>query len=611
MEPNQNNPNQPAAPDPRLRQAMASLARGDATRTETLCAQVLAEQPEHPQARFIGALADRQLGRLPRALQTLDTLHQQLPQNPAIRAELAATRVLAGQTDKAIPVLREVVETMPNSPFGHYWLGQAHLRSFRGGEAVRHFERVREISPEDRNVLQPLAAAYLAIGGAAKAEELLRELLEAQPEHVEALSSLAASLEHQNRLPEAGECYRRMTELDPGNGRGLAGTARVLQTEGRNDEARQLLRPRLDDDPPHPVVLATFAGLAETEDDRRACAAHIDTQLDRPDLTAQDRAALCFAGARLRDALGEHDAAFDLYEKGNGLAPQLYDPAERARQTDEIIAAFSPQAVASTLPRATEPSDRPVFIVGMPRSGTTLVEQILAAHPQVHAAGELQEIRRIWRELLRDVGAGSPRRLSALRQSDIDTAARRYLEHIAERNADAPRVTDKMPHNFEQLGLINLLFPNARVIHCRRSPMDTCLSCFTVQLGPAHAFTNSLASLGHAYAQYLRLMEHWRTALDIPILEVVYERVVEDLEPAARAIVDSVGLPWDDACLRFFEARRAVTTASVDQVRKPIYTSSVGRARRYADRLEPLRRALSQAGVADPDNPETGLHWPS
>ena len=158
-----------------------------------------------------------------------------------------------------------------------------------------------------------------------------------------------------------------------------------------------------------------------------------------------------------------------------------------------------------------------------------------------------------------------------------------------------------MPHNFERLGLINLLFPNARVIHCSRNPLDTCLSCYTIQLGLAHTYANDLTLLGHAYAQYHRLMAHWRTTLDIPMLEVVYEDVVADTETLARRIVEFVGLPWHDDCLRFYEAKRTVVTASVDQVRQPIYTSSVNRWKRYDRHLNPLRQSLISNGVPLPE----------
>ncbi|HZW08942.1 MAG TPA: sulfotransferase [Phycisphaerales bacterium] len=582
--------------DPRIQQTFAMLQQGRLPDASRLVAQLLREQPENPQARFASALIDRQTGRLPQAVAALESLHAQLPQNPAIRAELAATHVLAGHFDKAVPVLRELVAKQPNQPFGHYWLGQAHLRNFEGTEAARCFERVRQLQPTDSNVLQPLARAYLSCGRAPAAEAVLRDLLTVQPHHIEGLDTLGAALEHENRLPEAGEVFRRVLGLAPDNGSALAGLARVLQSEGKKPEARALLGRALGAERVPAVVISTYASLCSTPEERRACIAAARASIADARTTAQDRAGLHFAVARLLDAEGDPDGAFEAYRAANDLYPKLYDPAQKRLYTDHIIQTFSAPAIKS-MPRAMTDSRRPIFILGMPRSGTTLVEQILGAHPDVHPAGELQEMRRIWRELVGRLGRGVVTGLSRLTQADVDTAAQRYLDHLASLDAHAPRATDKMPHNFEQLGLINLLFPNARVVHCMRNPVDTCVSCYTVQLSMAHPYSTDLAHLGHAYAEYHRLMRHWRAALDIPMLDVVYEDVVADIDTLARRIVDFAGLPWDDACLRFYEARRAVTTASYDQVRKPIYTSSVGRWRRHERQLQPLIAALRDGGV--------------
>lgn len=582
--------------DPRIPRLFSLFQSGQTAQAAALCAEVLQEQPHNAQARFVSALIDRQSGRVPQALATLETLAAQLPQNPAVRAELASTRVIAGRFDEALPALREIVGAQPNQPFGHFWLGQLHLRRFEGPEAVRCFERVRQLAPADLNILQPLGVAYISVGNTVAAEEALRQLIAAQPRNVEAINTLCAALEQQSRLREAGQLFRRALEIDPANGAALAGIARVLQTEGKRDEARRMLEPVLAAERVPPVAVSTYAGLCETSDQRRACIAAARSRVDDPTLGAQDRASLCFALGRLLDAERDYDAAFEAYRKGNDLFPKLYRPQEKRQLTDQLIRTFSASALRS-LPRAERASERPVFVLGMPRSGTTLIEQILGAHPGVHAAGELSEMRRIWRDLLASVGRGSVSGLANLARTDVNAAALRYLNHLDTLDADAPRVTDKMPHNFELLGLINLLFPSARVIHCVREPLDTCISCYTIQFSMAHTYATDLAHLGHAYGEYARLMRHWREALDMPLLEVVYEDVVADIEGAARRIVEFVGLPWDERCLRYYEAERAVVTASVDQVRKPVYSSSVARWKRYEKHLGPLADALRAAGV--------------
>jgi hypothetical protein len=228
----------------------------------------------------------------------------------------------------------------------------------------------------------------------------------------------------------------------------------------------------------------------------------------------------------------------------------------------------------------------------MPRSGTSLVEQILASHPQVFGAGELAEIRDIALDLPQLLQSQKPYP-DCLAELDGDSAAQaagRYLGRLAE--LSAATVVDKMPHNFLHLGLISRLFPRARVIHLRRHPLDTCFSCYAQDFGERHAYSRALGALGRTYVAYRDLMAHWRAELELAILEIDYEDIVADLEPAARRLVDFVGLDWHPDCLRFHENRRFVASASYDQVRQPIYDRSVGRGARYRGHLGPLVKEL-------------------
>jgi len=291
-----------------------------------------------------------------------------------------------------------------------------------------------------------------------------------------------------------------------------------------------------------------------------------------------------FALGRLATGRGEHARGFAHYRAANAAsrAAGSYDEAATLGAFEQIASTFS-SAYLSERRGTGCASDRPIFIFGMPRSGTTLLEQILASHPAVFAAGERTILDDITAEML---GPGG---------TSLRALGERYVAEIAKiAPPSALRVTDKMPANFRYAGLIHLALPNARMIHARRDPVETCLSCYTNAFSAAGlAWTCDLGELGRYCRGYLRLMEHWRTALPAgAMLEVDYEDVVDDLETQARRIVAYCGLPWDDRCLAFYTTERPVRTASAAQVRRPIYRTSLRTAGAYGEAIRPLLDAL-------------------
>ncbi|MCR4299784.1 MAG: sulfotransferase, partial [Gallionella sp.] len=279
--------------------------------------------------------------------------------------------------------------------------------------------------------------------------------------------------------------------------------------------------------------------------------------------------------------------AFPHFLEGNKLkrATLDYDPDETARRIDSIMRNFD-MATMDRL-RGGDPSHLPVFILGMPRSGTTLVEQIISSYPGVHGAGELSDLEAIMRRNV--AGAAFPDNLPSLDQARLAAWGADYVAGLQRRAPDARRITDKMPANFFAVGLIHLMLPNAKIIHVKRDPVDTCLSCFFQLFRNGQEFTYDLAELGRYYADYARLMEHWRKVLpEGAFLDVRYEDIVADQEAQSRRLVGYCGLEWNDACLDFDKNRRAVRTASMTQVRQPIYRSSVERWRNYEKFLGPL-----------------------
>ena len=561
-----------------------------------LCRQILAERPAAPDASLLLAQITRETGRADESVAVLEAARKAHPDHAPLEAELGASLVVAARAAEAMPILRRLVAARPGDPFAHYWLGQAYLRLWKPTEGIRHLERVRELDPHNTEVLYAIGAALLSAGRPKAGEERLRAFLAKRADSVPGLQALATSLDYQNRPDEAAAALRTVLERAPGFPPALAGLARHMQARGEVEQAIALLAPALGGERPDPSLASVYAGLCVAAERPEAGREAVERALGAGRLPAQIESSLRFALARIEEAAGVFDAAFEQYRLANDLFPRTFNPQARQSFADAMIAAF-PADAATPMPRASARSDRPVIVCGMPRSGTTLVEQIIASHPQAFGAGELPHLRAIFSQTIAALPARSPAGLSALSPGQLDDAAARYLDALAEIEPQAHRVVDKMPHNCEILGFISMLLPGARIIHCTRDPMDTCASCYMTPLSPVHDYANRLEDLGFAFGQYERLMNHWRRSLDPPMLEVAYEALVDDVEAGARRIIEFLGLPWDDRCLKFYENARVVSTASVDQVRRPIYRSSVARWKRYESQLAPLRAALRQAGI--------------
>ena len=324
----------------------------------------------------------------------------------------------------------------------------------------------------------------------------------------------------------------------------------------------------------------------------------LEERLARGDLPAGPAGSVKFHLAAALEKLGAYDRAFKLVSEANASRASRYDPADTDRFVDDVIATWTP-ALLRELPRSTNDSAAPVFIVGMPRSGTSLVEQIIASHPLGAGLGEHDGLTAIAHQLLRDESdAWAMAKLApALTQQKLNSCARKYLNEIKRRNRKATRITNKMPLNLLHCGLIRLLYPAGTILHCERDARDTCISCFFQDFGAQQVWTQSLSHLAAFYRSYERIMAHWRRVFEETdeggLFDVSYEELVADQEAMSRRMIcDMLGLEWDDACLAFHKAKRATVTASRDQVRKPMYGSSVARWKRYEKHLGPLLDGL-------------------
>jgi tetratricopeptide (TPR) repeat protein len=434
--------------------------------------------------------------------------------------------------------------------------------------------------PQARNNLGNLCLAENDLPGA---EVAYRAALETDPDYVDALLNLAGVQASLARFDEAERNFRRALALAPDRPAVAGGLARLLERVNRNGDAYDLIAPFIAAGTDNAEILTAFAALADWHGDPQRAIRLLETALPGQD-SERHRSDLHFALGDLYDRQGDYAAAFRHYTAANRPGAAAFDIRKEQSLFGEVIRLFGRERFRAC-PDSGNRTRLPVFVVGMPRSGTTLVEQIVASHPLVAAAGEQDFIDRSLRE--RCAASGPDSSFSQvmehlMNRETLDEMARQYLGLLRPFYRDEARVTDKNPHNFMHIGLIARMFPEAGIIHCTRDPRDTCLSIYFKQFSAEYSYASSLDSLAAYYRLYEALMAHWSQALSIRMLEVNYESLVEDQEGVTRTMLDFLGLPWDASCLRFNENRRAIATPSYQQVRKPIYRNSVGRWKNYA-----------------------------
>ncbi len=543
-------------------------------------------------------------------------------------ANLGAALRALGRDDEAIAVYRQGLTQQPGNADGHYNLGCALQQNGQLEAAVAAYRQAIALKPDHADALGNAASALMTLGRAAEALPLARAQTALAPASAPAQTALSAiwmalgatttavdaattatrldpsdaeawlqlgrALGEDGRINEAVDSLLRALALAPSSSDILVALAISLQEAGQRAEARRTIEQALIQDPTSAAawtVLAgvrTFAAGAPELDDL----ARLATSLrDHPD-KLNDLIHLEFAlGKALMDT-GDTDRAFAALSDANRR--------HRARITYDVardVRAFA--AIAETMDKTRiddltgqgHRSNRPIFIVGMPRSGTTLVEQILASHPFICGGGEMKHLDLVLMERFH-TAPDQPEwisRLEALKPADLNALGEAYLAKTTALAPPGIRITDKMPSHFRHAGLIHLIFPQALIIHCHRTPQDNCLSCFATHFSQGQDFTYDLAELGAYYRAHAQLMAHWHSVIPADrLIQVNYEDVVGDIEGQARRLISACELPWDAACLDFHTTSRQVRTASVNQVRQPLYATSVARWKAYEPHLSLL-----------------------
>ena len=577
----------------RKSQAFELLGSGKAGEARTLLADLCKSHAKDTELLFALGIADGMLGDFPAAENSLRKAVSIDPDQALVHYNLGKALKAQDKPGQAVESFSTACQLEPGNAAFHNDLSNTLAMLGHHREALSHIQQAALLAPGVPGYHYNHGNILTYLGLNEQAITAYRQAVNLQQDFRAARIALGDALLGMGQLDDALSVYEPILQANPTDPGALVGKAAVMDKRGQFNEARELLAPILATGQVDAFAAATFAGFSHhigREDE----AVNLAVQaLEDNRLRAPERARLCFSLGRIHDRNRRFEKAFHYYAEGNALRRSDFDRNAHRAYVDQIMTAFSP-AFMSRAARAQNSSDVPIFIVGMPRSGTSLVEQILASHPQVHGAGEL--------ELLASIADSIPERtgktgsfssaVHALTAEITNTLAETYLAQLTAHAPNAHRITDKLPANFMQLGLIDILFPSARVIHCMRNPLDTCLSCFFQDFAGNHPYSNNLNSLGYYYQEYERIMTYWRTLLRVPMYEIRYEDLIADAESVTPDLVSFCGLDWDDACLDFHTSKRTVATASYDQVRQPLYTSSMERWRHYENHIDELKNAL-------------------
>ncbi len=493
-----------------------------------------------------------------------------------------------------------VLQQVPDMPEANALMGTLAMEAQDNSAAVEYFEKAAAGNSRDPIIRHNLGSALLNLRDLHGAVANFRKALDAKPGQVETLALLARAYNLMGRSADALPFIDKALRMNPTHEEARVAKGEALINLGRIDEAAAYISGNIAE---RIAVASSFQSLASTKKFSTDAPELVAVNAEISALAGDDLSAspLHYAAAKMSNDAKLYDQAMEHFLKAKETSGKGYDILAYEKRVDALIQLYSPMFLDARKSFG-DPSMKPVFIVGMPRSGTTLTEQIISSHHQVAGASELSEMGAIARALGEHSvhHARYASKLMAMTEADSKHFAQRYLKFISRVSLDADRITDKMPHNFEQMGLIALLFPNATIIHCKRDAIDNCLSCYMNAFSEAHAYNADLGKLGRYYRAYDRLMKHWQKVLPNRIFDNQYETLVTDQEGQSRKLISHCKLEWEDACLSYTQNNRSVTTISRWQVRQSIYHTSMKRWKTYEKYLAPLIHELGDlADVAE------------
>jgi len=535
-------------------------------------------------------------GRLKEAYNEYRKALKLAPNHPTLLNNMGNLFQSQGENEKALSWIDKAISQDPDNAVAHNNLGNAFWSLGKETEAIAAYKRAIDLNPDLADAHRNLGSILLDLNDLDEAINCFNQALRINPRDQKSCRELGRAQNERGNLDEAVSAYQQAIAIDPVNAEYYTELGVVFSDYGEIEKAASAHRKTLEINPGYArayLSLSMNKKFTQDDDDIRA----MESLLMTKGIPDEDSIKLGFALGKAFEDLGNYDGSMEFVIKAAGLKRNSidYSVSESKEQIASIKEVFSPEFISNH--RDSGDSDRtPIFILGMPRSGTSLVEQILASHPDVHGAGELNDLVKVYESIKEPVDKQQsdpfPEGLLGLDSKAFADLGKQYIARIRKHSTNAKFITDKMPHNFLRIGFIRTILPNARVIHCTRDPMDNCLSIFKNYFNKGHRYSYDMSELGQYYRMYLELMDYWNDTLPGFIYHQSYEDLVGSQQAQVSKLLQHCGLDWDDACVDFHKTRRKVKTASNAQVRRPIYSDSVQLWKRYEKHLEPLRAAI-------------------
>lgn len=591
-----------------------------------LISQSIAINPSFAEAHNNLGNALKALGQYEEALKCYELTLQLKPDYAEAHVSIGNYYREKGQHTNAIMYYEQALSLNPNYPEAHNNLAVILEETGHHDNAIAHYQKALKLNPQYCEANNNLGNSLRSKGLYEEAIEYYKKALNLNPNYTEAYINLGNISKDRNKYDEAIQYYQKALSLNPNSAVTHNNLGVVYKELNMIDDAVNCYENAIKLNPDYTDAFnnlgVTYQDMGRKTDAINLYKKALEIKLDNaeanhhlaiaapdPDkintikalleihhYSDREKMHLHYALGNLCNKTGDNDEAFEHFSIANNIkrSSLSYEPDNHSAYINKLIDIFSKEYFES-LSSSGSNSELPVFIVGMPRSGTTLVEQIVSSHKTVFGAGELPTLTYIESELANDLFCEQPYPECMLKLDDpvINKLSERYLNELKAYSEDATRITDKMPSNFLRIGIIKTIFPNARIIHCKRNPLDTCTSIYTTYFAEGNQYTYDQEELAKYYLDYERLMTHWKDLFGSQILDVQYEDLVMNQENISKQLIEFLDLEWEDDCIKFYENKRTVKTASNLQVRKPIYSSSINRWKKYEKQLEPLRNILN------------------